>query len=174
MCAFVDAYAGKARTDQTLMVSLGTGVLTRALPYSEARHWGLAGWGRKILDVVFDGVSDTVDYQLAQILGDRYHRFQTKLESASDEMDDASDQNVQNLKLEGEALIENPHRRAERCLRQAGPPTELLGSQRFRVIVEHQVELISSACASCSRRSRFGRNSSTFRTNVSGAIGFDM
>jgi len=33
-------------------------------------------------NVVFDGVSDTVDYQLAQILGDRYHRFQTKLESA--------------------------------------------------------------------------------------------
>lgn len=106
MCAFVDAYAGKARSDQTLMVSLGTGVLTRALPYSEARRWGLAGWGRKILDVVFDGVSDTVDYQLAQILGDRYHRFQTKLERACDEMDDASDRNVQNLKLEGEELIE--------------------------------------------------------------------
>ncbi len=106
MCAFVDASAAKARVEDTLMVSLGTGVLTRPLPYGEARHWGLVGWSRRILDVVFDGVSDTVDFQLRQILDHRYHRFQTILDKAEDELDDASAANIENLKLEAEELIE--------------------------------------------------------------------
>ena len=107
MCAFVDARAGKARTRSTLMVSLGTGVLTRPIAFDDARGWGLIHWARPILDVVFDGVSDSVDFQLEQILGTRYHRFQTKLDKANDDMDDASDANIENLKLEAEELIDD-------------------------------------------------------------------
>lgn len=107
MCAFVDADAGEARAENTLVVSLGTGVLTRPLPYGEARHWGLAGWGRRILDVVFDGVSDTVDYQLARILQERYYRFQTDLDEDQDELDDTSPANIQTLKDEALKLIED-------------------------------------------------------------------
>lgn len=106
MCAFVDAYAGKARFTDTLVVSLGTGELTRPLPYGEARHWGLAGWGRRILDVVFDGVSDTVNFQLEQILEEHYYRFQTKLDKGQDDLDDASHANVENLKEEAAQLID--------------------------------------------------------------------
>jgi patatin-like phospholipase/acyl hydrolase len=111
MCAFVDRYAGRTETETVLMVSLGTGVLERPLRYDDARHWGLIGWARPILDVVFDGVSDTVDYQLGQILGDRYHRFQAALRPARDELDDASERNIEDLKLAAEALIDG--RRAE-------------------------------------------------------------
>ena len=105
MCAFVDADAGKARADGTLVVSLGTGQLTRPLPYGEARNWGLAGWGRRILDIVFDGVSDTVDYQLREILGDGYYRFQTDLDKGQDELDDTSPANIKSLKEEAEQLL---------------------------------------------------------------------
>jgi len=105
MCAFVDADAGRARADGTLVVSLGTGQLTRPLPYGEARNWGLAGWGRRILDIVFDGVSDTVDYQLREILGDGYYRFQTDLDKGQDELDDTSPANIKNLKDEAEQLL---------------------------------------------------------------------
>ena len=110
MCAFVDAHAAKGRTRGTLVVSLGTGILTRPIPIEKARSWGLLGWARPILDVVFDGVSDTVDYQLSQILGDRYHRLQTKLDKANDDMDDASASNIENLKLEGDELIDDQRR----------------------------------------------------------------
>jgi len=106
MCAYVDDYAGEARPENTLLVSLGTGQLTRPLPYGEAKHWGVAGWGRRILDVVFDGVSDTVNYQLAQILEERYYRFQTDLDKGQDDLDDASEANIQNLKIEAEQLID--------------------------------------------------------------------
>ncbi|MFL5905258.1 MAG: patatin, partial [Solirubrobacteraceae bacterium] len=60
-----------------------------------------------VLDVVFDGSSDAVDYQLDQVLGrDRLFRFQTALESASDDLDDASGDNLRALRLEGENLVE--------------------------------------------------------------------
>jgi hypothetical protein len=55
---------------------------------------------------VFDGVSDTVDYQLGQILGPRYYRLQTPLTLANDDMDDASAENISNLERQGRALID--------------------------------------------------------------------
>ena len=118
MCAFVDRYAGRAETEGLLMVSLGTGVLTNPLRYDDARGWGLIGWARPILDVVFDGVSDTVDYQLGQILGDRYHRFQTELHQAHDELDDASEQNIEDLKLAAEGLVEGRRRELDALCEQ--------------------------------------------------------
>ena len=105
MCAFVDQWAGQGKVEETLMVSLGTGVLTRPLQSEDAKDWGLIEWARPVIDVVFDGVSDAVDFQLKTILEKRYYRFQTTLDKAEDALDDASSRNIDNLKLEGEDLI---------------------------------------------------------------------
>jgi hypothetical protein len=86
------------------MVSLGTGQLTRAITFEEARDWGKAQWALPILSVVFDGVSDAVDYQLRQILGEQFFRFQVSLETANDDMDDASPANLLALQKEAERL----------------------------------------------------------------------
>ncbi len=92
------------------LLSLGTGELTRPLLYEDAKDWGLARWAQPILNVVLDGVSDTVDYQVASILkplagSDRYLRIQTTLHEGNDEMDDAGSTNVRVLKLLGRDLI---------------------------------------------------------------------
>jgi uncharacterized protein len=50
-----------------LLVSLGTGELTRSIPYDKAKHWGLLGWAHPLLSVIFDGVSKTVDFQAAEL-----------------------------------------------------------------------------------------------------------
>ena len=42
----------------------GTGSQTRPIRYEQARGWGMLEWARPIIDVVFDGSSDAVDYQL--------------------------------------------------------------------------------------------------------------
>jgi len=106
MCAWAEARA-LALPEETVILSLGTGSLIRAIPYDDAKDWGLLQWARPILDVVFDGSSDTVDYQLVQLLGEDHHfRLQTTLETASDDMDDASEENLRNLRLEGENLVE--------------------------------------------------------------------
>ena len=77
---------------EVVLLSLGTGQRTRRRTYADIKDWGLVEWARPILDVVFDGVSDAVDYQLLHILGEeRYWRLQVELTEANDDMDDASD-----------------------------------------------------------------------------------
>src|SRR5829696_4690510 len=68
MCAYVEARKIHPEEKDFLVVSLGTGELTRSLPYDEVKGWGLALWAQPILNVVFDGVADTVDYQLRELL----------------------------------------------------------------------------------------------------------
>ena len=89
------------------VLSLGTGELVRRIEYEEAKGWGKAGWLLPVLSCMFDGVSDASDYQMKQLLGERYIRMQTKLWLASDDMDDATNGNLANLKIESESLIRN-------------------------------------------------------------------
>ena len=106
-----------------LLVSLGTGSYTRPYRYEEARIWGVAGWARPILDVIFDGVGDTVDYQLRQILpseadGSRgYHRFQTTLAPDLSEMDDASPGHLEGLHRMAERILTDQAREIEALAR---------------------------------------------------------
>jgi predicted acylesterase/phospholipase RssA len=110
MCAYVEARKVYPEENDFLVVSMGTGELTRSLPYDEVKDWGLALWAQPILNVVFDGVSDTVDYQLRELLateGDerRYYRFQTQLDIGKDDMDDASRTNIYALKVKAREII---------------------------------------------------------------------
>ena len=87
------------------MLSLGTGELTRPIPYEEARTWGSALWVMSLLDCMFDGVSKAADHQMRLFLGSQYLRLQTPLNYASDDMDDASRGNIRNLKQTARELI---------------------------------------------------------------------
>lgn len=107
MCAYVDASVGTAeKSREVMLVSLGTGSLTKPFPYNDVKHWGVMQWARPILDVVFDGVSDTTEYELQQVLEpQRYWRFQVALNIASDRMDDAEPENIAKLQEQAEQLI---------------------------------------------------------------------
>lgn len=110
-CALVEAITALgAAPDEVVMLSLGTGELSRPILYEDARDWGLARWAQPILDVVFDGVSDTVSYQVESILTPvdeqcRFLRIQPQLHEGNDDMDDASEANVRILKLIARDLI---------------------------------------------------------------------
>jgi uncharacterized protein len=107
MSAYAEARRVFPGETDLLVVSLGTGQLTRPIPYEQARDWGKVQWALPILNVVFDGVSSAVDYQLDQILekGKRFFRFQTDLVTANDDMDDASPANLAALKIEAERIL---------------------------------------------------------------------
>jgi patatin-like phospholipase/acyl hydrolase len=110
MCALAEVIRYSPGAD-VVLVSLGTGQLTRPFPYDAVRDWGLVEWARPLIDVVFDGASDVVDYQLTQLLGEeRFFRFQTELTNASDDLDDASEDNLRALRLTGERLISERER----------------------------------------------------------------
>ena len=100
LCAFAEV-AGRL----DLLLSLGTGSHTRPLPYDKIKDWGQIEWARPILDVVFDGGQDAVDFQLGALIGDAYLRLQTELRSASDDLDDASAENLAALRRAAEQLI---------------------------------------------------------------------
>ena len=53
----------------------------------------------------FDGVTDTIEFEAGTLMGDRYVRLQTELDVASDDLDDASEQNLAALRFEAERLI---------------------------------------------------------------------
>jgi hypothetical protein len=88
-----------------VLASLGTGEHTRPLPYREVKDWGKLEWAQPIIDVVFDGSADAVDSQLSRLLDDRYIRLQTRLDQASDDLDDASAENLAALQREAAQLI---------------------------------------------------------------------
>ena len=105
MCAFAEVLRWSPGAE-VVVLSLGTGQRTHQRQWDEVKDWGLLEWARPILDVVFDGISDAVDYQLRQVLPeDRYWRLQIELEGARDPLDDASQENLRALRERAEALI---------------------------------------------------------------------
>lgn len=111
MCAYAEARTLWPEEEDFVVVSLGTGELTRRIPYDDAKGWGLAKWAQPILGVVFDGVSDTVDFQLGQLCRDEhtrvssYLRLQVRLDEGSDDMDNATRGNLRVLRLLAEELV---------------------------------------------------------------------
>lgn len=58
-----------------------------------------------MLGVVFDGVSNTVHYQLSNPLGDSYYRFQIPLDAKSDDRDNVTPDSIRRLMLNGRAIL---------------------------------------------------------------------
>jgi uncharacterized protein len=122
MCAYVETKQLHPDHDEILVVSLGTGQHTRPIHYADARDWGLALWAKPILNVVFDGVSDTVDHQMKILCRDsdhgdpRYYRFQTELDVGSDDMDNATATNLLALEHKAQEMLdENAGRLDKLC-----------------------------------------------------------
>jgi len=88
-----------------LLASLGTGAFTRPYEFREARWWGQLQWARPALDIVFDGQTETTEFQLRRLLGDAYVRLQCDLDEASDDLDDASEANLARLRAAAKDLI---------------------------------------------------------------------
>jgi patatin-like phospholipase/acyl hydrolase len=105
MCAYAEVMRFQP-AEEVFLLSLGTGQRTRKRSFAGVKGWGLIEWARPILDVVFDGVSDAVDYQLQHALDPgHYWRLQAELDRASDNLDDAGEDNLRELRGQAERLI---------------------------------------------------------------------
>jgi patatin-like phospholipase/acyl hydrolase len=103
-CAFVEAKVQFPKATEFTVVSLGTGAAQETPLMTGAADWGIARWARPILDTVLDGVSNTVDYQLSQLLPpsqsgtERYFRIQPVINAANQAIDDVAPRNLAELK----------------------------------------------------------------------------
>ncbi|MEM9345615.1 MAG: patatin-like phospholipase family protein [Planctomycetota bacterium] len=86
------------KLDDVVVASFGTGSLTRPITIKEATEWGAVEWAIPVIDVLMDGAADTTHYVASKLLKDgNYFRFQTKLKKGFDDMDDASETNLNGL-----------------------------------------------------------------------------
>jgi patatin-like phospholipase/acyl hydrolase len=98
-----------------VVVSLGTGTSSTAIPADEVRDWGMAHWGRVILHLLIDGTGEMVHQQLGEVLPDGdYVRLQTDLTGANEALDDATEENIERLKDLARALVAASDRELDR------------------------------------------------------------
>jgi uncharacterized protein len=88
-----------------VLAALGTGSHTRAYEFDEVKGWGRLEWLQPLLEMVFDGVADTVDFQASTLSRGRYRRLQAELRYSSDALDDAGEANLRRLEGDAERLI---------------------------------------------------------------------
>lgn len=113
-CAIAEALRLGYDVKDISVLSVGTGSFTREIPLRSAQQWGAAQWALPILDVMFDASSDINDYIANQVVEDRYLRLQFKLDRRltgkplSDDMDDASPENIRNMIEAAQVYIKQP------------------------------------------------------------------
>ncbi|WP_143688890.1 patatin-like phospholipase family protein [Wolbachia endosymbiont of Laodelphax striatellus] len=104
------AYASGKRlfpNDDILLLSIGTGRTDRSIEYANSKRFGKIGWIKPLLNVMFASGPDCVNYQMNQVIGNRYVRIQSQLKLASADMDNITSKNIKFLQQEAKAMIED-------------------------------------------------------------------
>lgn len=128
MCAYVEAVDQMGedgrKAEEMVLVSLGTGVATRKIPYKEAKDWGALGWVRPVISVMMDGEADAAHYQAGMLLPDknkgadqRYFRFDKRLIKALDDLDAAHKANIDALKEEAGQILKDQSAEMKRLVK---------------------------------------------------------
>ena len=110
-CAIAEALRKDAQVDNSrdlVVLSVGTGERTRSIDLASAQSWGALEWAVPIIDVLFDGNTDSVDYIARQLVGDGYYRMQAELRVGLDDLDDTSETNVLGLEMLAEEYLGRP------------------------------------------------------------------
>ncbi len=125
LCAYAEARTMKGvgrinspRAKEMVILSLGTGEEKRSYPYKAAKDWGKLQWVQPVIDIMMSGNSETVAYQLKQIFSaigepQQYLRINPKLNGASPELDDASEENLNLLREAGTKSAETHRQKLE-------------------------------------------------------------
>lgn len=112
-CALADAYKQTRSLRRIRILSLGTGSKTRSVPIEKAREWGAVEWAIPIIDVLMAASVDVYRYIAQTMLnGKNFMRLQFRLSSSewgvaplSDDIDDASPENLASLKAATQAYL---------------------------------------------------------------------
>ncbi len=109
-CAIAEAMRKDRRVDNSrelVVLSVGTGERTRPISLESAREWGALEWAVPIIDVLFDGNTDSVDYIARQLVGNAYFRMQAELLAGLDDLDDTSATNIAALEMLAKDYLQN-------------------------------------------------------------------
>jgi patatin-like phospholipase/acyl hydrolase len=113
MCALVDAMREfKKGLEHVFMVSLGTGSEKKQpFEFQRVKNWGVVNWAQPLLTIVFNGITDTVNYQTDLILNaanspQQFYRFQIDdLPRSLYSLDNVAATNISLLKESAEQFL---------------------------------------------------------------------
>jgi len=111
------AYANSKKlfpNEEIVLVSIGTGRLSNRIKY---RKLGKIAWIKPLLNVMFASSLDVVNYQIGNVMDDRYIRIQSQLTIASAEMDNVTPKNIKCLQQEANAMIEDNQKVIDKFLK---------------------------------------------------------
>ena len=110
LCGYVEAISLGAAPNSIVLLSLGTGKATKKYQYEDAKDWGILHWARPVISVMMDGSQDAVDHHLKYLLpahgrGRRYFRFDPKLKTGYDALDETTKTNIEALMRRGRSIL---------------------------------------------------------------------
>ncbi|MBE9200151.1 MULTISPECIES: patatin-like phospholipase family protein [unclassified Nodularia (in: cyanobacteria)] len=117
-CAVAEALRLGHKIEDISVLSIGTGNLTRIIPFEKAQSWGLIQWAQPIISVLLDASSNVNEYITNKIIQERVLRLQFKLDREltgkplNDDIDDVSQENINNLIEAAEVYIQQPQMQA--------------------------------------------------------------
>ncbi|MCB0502994.1 MAG: patatin-like phospholipase family protein [Bacteroidetes bacterium] len=85
------------------MLSLGTGNHTRPITYKETQNWGQLKWIQPLIDILMQGVSASVHYEMEYIMPPfdmnqkRYIRINPEIPDSATNMSDVTPENIERL-----------------------------------------------------------------------------
>ena len=99
--------------EDIVLISIGTGKLTRKIKHADAANWGAVDWikpsnGAPIISIFMNGQASTASYQADKLLNAdevRYHRIDGDLAPESGALDDARPGNIRRLNETADAII---------------------------------------------------------------------
>ncbi|GAX35809.1 patatin-like phospholipase family protein [Nodularia sp. NIES-3585] len=118
-CAVAEALRLGHKIEDISVLSIGTGDMTRIIPFEKAQGWGLIQWAQPIISVLLDASSIVHEYITNKIIEERVLRLQFKLDREltgkrlSDDIDDVSEENLNNLIEAAEVYIQQPKVQAD-------------------------------------------------------------
>lgn len=105
------------------ILSIGTGYTRKRYNYSKAKNYGMAEWVQPIIDIMMSGSAEVSHYQLDKVYGtidnpNQYLRIDGDLKptSVDPEMDNASHENMERLKIFGQELFKENRDKIEKWL----------------------------------------------------------
>jgi uncharacterized protein len=114
LCAYAEVqHEFHAKTEDIIMLSIGTGFSKNEIEYKNAKKFGLVDWAKPLINIMMSGVSQTVDYQLRQIFDavgapNHYMRMDVEIpKGVNTAMDDATPENLLALKELGTKTAED-------------------------------------------------------------------
>lgn len=107
-----DTFPNKPTARKMLMVSIGTGSISKPYHYYRMKDRGFIGWLNPLIDIMMSGNAETVDYQVQKMFeaggdsqGADYYRLKPALVDASPEMDNVDGDNLLALQQAGLAYV---------------------------------------------------------------------